>query len=138
MKISIEEKRVEAIARMKKMGIDPWAIECFEYYSLVSIHENMIGMFLTYYAEKEDLHRIKQFEEKHNALVYFVIRSNTNFGKIDSFLYVSDDPEEGQMDWDILADQPHWRQKAYVYNHDQPDFSGCDLIGIVPTTVADL
>ena len=138
MKISIEKKKVEAISRMKKMKIDPWSIECFEYDGLVSIHENMIGMFLTYCAKKEDLNRIKQFEKNHNALVYFVIRSNTNFGKIDSFLYVSDNPEDWQMDWDNLADQAHWRQEAYVYNHDEPDYSEIGLIGIIPTTAAGL
>ena len=139
MKISIEKKKVEAISRMKKMKIDPWVIKYFENDGLVSIHETMVGMVITDWAwQEEDLNRIKQFEEKFNALVYLIIRSYTNYGKMDSFLYVSDYSEDWKMDWDNLADQAHWRQEAYVYNHDEPDYSEIGLIGIVPTTAAGL
>ena len=112
MNISIEEKKVEAIARMKALGIFPQTIKQFEDEGYVSISE-----------------------QEHNALVYVVIRSYTNIGKMDSMLFVSDYPEEWEMD---RADIPHQQQVAYVYNHDAPDCSEIGAIGFAPTPAAGL
>ncbi len=133
MNISIEEKKVEAIARMKALGIFPQTIKQFEDEGYVSISEPPFGAF--YWAEGEDLERIRQFEQEHNALVYVVIRSYTNIGKMDSMLFVSDYPEEWEMD---RADIPHQQQVAYVYNHDAPDCSEIGAIGFAPTPAAGL
>ena len=67
MNISMEEKKVEAIARMKKLGIFPQTIKQFEDEGYISISEPPFGAF--YWAEGEDLERIRQFEAEHNALV---------------------------------------------------------------------
>ena len=92
MNVNTEEKKTEAVARMKRLGIFPQTIEQFQDEGYVSISEPPFGAF--YWAEGEDLERIRQFEEEHNALVYVVIRSYTNIGKLDSMLFVSDYPEE--------------------------------------------
>ena len=42
--------------------------------------------------------QIKEFEEEHNALVYHVIHTYTEFGELYSLLYVSDDEEEWVLD----------------------------------------
>lgn len=133
MNISVDKKKVEAIARMKLLGIFPQTIKQFENEGLVSISEPPFGAF--YWAEGEDLERIKQFEQEHNALVYVVIRSYTNIGKMDSMLFVSDYPEEWEMDQD---DMKHDQQVAYVYNHDAPDCSEIRAIGIEGTPAAGL
>lgn len=133
MNISVDKKKVEAIARMKLLGIFPQTIKQFENEGLVSISEPPFGAF--YWAEGEDLERIKQFEQEHNALVYVVIRSYTNIGKMDSMLFVSDYPEEWEMDQD---DMKHDQQVAYVYNHDAPDCSEIGAIGIEGTPAAGL
>lgn len=137
MNISMEEKKVEAIARMKKLGIFPQTIKQFEDEGYISISEPPFGAF--YWAEDEDLERIRQFEAEHNALVYVVIRSYTNIGKMDSMLFVSDYPEEWEMDrGDVAGDVANWQQVAYVYNHDAPDCSEMGAIGIAPTAAAGL
>ena len=133
MNISIEEKKVEAIARMKALGIFPQTIKQFEDEGYVSISEPPFGAF--YWAEGEDLERIRQFEQEHNALVYVVIRSYTNIGKLDSYLFVSNYDEEWEQDRDYLADRS---PLAYVYNHDMPDCSEFGSIGIEPTVAAGL
>lgn len=133
MNISMEEKKTEAIERMMLLGLFPQTIKQFKDESLVSISEPPFGAF--YWAEGEDLERIRQFEAEHNALVYVVIRSYTNIGKMDSMLFVSDYPEEWEMDRD---DMKHDQQVAYVYNHDAPDCSEMGAIGIAPTAAAGL
>ena len=47
---------------------------------------------------------IKQFEEKHNALVYHVILTPTTFGTILTLLYVSEEQEVWQEDREQLQE----------------------------------
>lgn len=84
---------------------------------------------------ERDLARIKVLEDKYNALVNLVIRSYTTIGKMDSFLYVSDHPDEWPSDRENLKDG---EAIAYVYNHDASDCSELGYIGIARTVVAGL
>ncbi len=137
MNISTVEKKIEAIARMKKLGIFPQTIKQFADDGNISISEPPFGAF--YWAEGEDLDRIRQFEAEHNALVYLVVRSYTTIGKMDSMLFVSDYPEEWDLDRnDLLRDSTQWQQVAYVYNHDAPDCSEIGAVGLAPTSAAGL
>ena len=92
MRISIEEKKAEAIERMKALGIFPQTIQQFKNEDCISISEPPFGAF--YWAEGQDLERIRQFEAENDALVYVAIRSYTTIGKLDSYLFVSDYAEE--------------------------------------------
>lgn len=133
MEISIDEKRAEAITRMKMLGIFPDTIRQFKKDGLVSISEPPMGAF--FWAEGEDLERIRKFEESHNALVYVTIRSYTSIGKLDDFLFVSDYKEEWQMD---REDIEKGRALSYCFNHDSPFCSEMGSIGIVKTPAAGL
>ncbi len=133
MNISIEEKRAEAVRRMKLVGIFPETIRQFEKEGYVSISEPPLGAF--FWAEGEDLERIKKFEEAYHALVYMVVRAYTTIGKMDAYLYVSNRQEEWDLDReDLLEGEPI----AYVFNHDMPDCSELGSIGIERTTAAGL
>ena len=92
MNVSREDKKAEAVARMKLLGIYPETNDQFEREDLVSISEPPFGAF--FWVDDEDKKRIQQFEQEYNALVFVVIRSYTNIGKMDSYLYVSDHHEE--------------------------------------------
>lgn len=98
MKISREEKKIEAIKRMKKWGIFDQAIEQFEKEDLVSISEPPFGAL--FWAEGEEFEAMKRFEQEHDALVYCIVRAYTDFGKMDAYLYVSDYNEEWDMDYE--------------------------------------
>lgn len=124
----MDSKKIEAIARMEKLGIHRGVIDAFQYKDIVYIHEPQLSILFE--PEEEDLERIRQFEAEHNALVYLVIRSYTNYGMMDSMLYVRNAREEWYMDRAGLADPDHWRQEAYVYNHEVPRFSEIGLIGL--------
>lgn len=133
MEISIDEKRAEAIIRMKMLGIFPDTIQQFKKDGLVSISEPPMGAF--FWAEGEDLERIRKFEESHNALVYVVIRSYTTIGKLDDFLFVSDYKEEWQMDREYIEKE---HTLSYCFNHNSPFFSEMGYIRTEKTPAAGL
>ena len=127
------EKKQEAIARMKMWGIFPHTIKQFEKDNLVSESAPPLGA--CFWLNDEQLARVRQFEKENNALVYHVIHSYTSIGEMESYLFVSDYPEEWEIDReDIKTGQ----QLVYVYNHDAPDCSEFGSIGIRRTAAAGL
>ena len=127
MNVSREDKKAEAVARMKMLGIYPETIDQFEREDLVSISEPPFGAF--FWVDDEDKKRIQQFEEEYNALVFVVIRNYTTIGKLDSYLYVSKYQHEWEKDrLDLVS--PDNGLFAYVYNRDDPDFSEIGSIGL--------
>ena len=133
MTISREEKKIEALARMKLWGIYPPIRKQFEREDLVSESAPPLGA--CFWLNDEQLARVREFEEQHNALVYHVIHSFTTIGEMESYLYVSDYPEEWEMD---RADIEDGRQLVYVFNHDMPDCSEFGSIGVALTGAAGL
>ena len=131
--ISMEEKKAEAISRMKELGIYGPTIQQFEEEDKISISEPPFGAF--YWIEGEDLERVREFEKEYNALVFVGIRSHTADGILDSFLYVSDYAEEWKDDRQALKDG---ETVAYVYNHDAPFCSELGWIYVKPTVAAGL
>lgn len=133
MNISADEKKTEAIARMKLLGIFPPTIEQFEQDGYVSISEPPDGAF--FWAEGNELMDIRAFEAQYNALVYAVVRTYTTVGKLDSYLYVSDHPDEWEADREELE---HMEPFVYVHNHNAPDCSEFGRIWIEKTPAAGL
>ena len=127
MNVSRADKKKEAIKRMEILDIYSETIRQFEKEGLVSYSEPPICA--NYWLTNEQRQIVREFEEEHNALVYFAIRSYTSFGTLDSFLYVSDYKDEWGLDLDILKNGDTY---AYVYNHDVPEYSEIGRIGIQP------
>lgn len=118
MNISKEIKKSEAIKRMKALGIYSETIKQFKEDNLISCSEPPLGA--NYWINDEQKEIIKALEEEYNALAYFVIRSYTQFGKLDSILCVSDYKEEWDFD---NSEIKHGYVFAYVHNYDVPEFS---------------
>ena len=133
MNVSVDEKKIEAISRMKELGIFEETIQQFEKDDKISISEPPFGAF--YWIAGEDLEQVRKFEQEYNALVFIAIRSYTTDGKIDNFLFVSDYVEEWEDDRKIMKEG---ETLAYVYNHGMPDCSEIGYIGIAPTIAAGL
>ncbi len=133
MTVSIEEKKAEAIARMKLWGIYSPIVKQFKNEGIVSESAPPLGA--CYWLNEEQINRVREFESQNDALVYHVIHSFTNIGEMENYLYVSDYPEEWEIDReDIKAGL----QFAYVYNIDAPDCSEFGCIGIERTPAAGL
>lgn len=80
---------------------------------------------LYWISNKEDYEKaIKQFEKKHNVLVYHTILTRTTFGKLLTLLYVSANQDEWKRDRDELTEG---LPCVYVMNLNDDDCSefGC-------------
>ena len=124
MKVSIEEKKAEALERMKMMGYWGQAREAFRKRNAVFVNEPPFGA--VYDLDPQMKEDVKKFEQEHNALVYMVVRAFTVFGVLDSYLYVSDEKEEWDMD---RADIAEGLVFTYTVNNDAPDCSEFGSIG---------
>jgi len=127
MNVSRVDKKKEAIKRMEVLDIDAEIIRQFEQEGLISYSESPLGA--NYWLTEEQRKVVRDFEEEYHALVYFATTSYTEFGKLDSFLYVSDYEDEWKSDVTDLKDGYVY---AYVYNHDVPEFSEIGLIRVKP------
>ncbi len=124
MKITIEMKKQEAVARMKSLKLYPNIIREFEEKDVINLSEN--GGIL-YWLSDEQKQYVKEFEETYNTLVYHVIRNFTEFGELLTFLYVSDEQEEWEYDREDLKGG---YTCAYVKNLDEDLFSEFGSVGI--------
>lgn len=126
MKVSIEEKRAEAIKRMKAFGFFSEATELFEADGTPLSSEPPWGAF--YALNDQQKAAVHEFEEEYGGLVYSVIRSfHQELGVIDNLLYVSDEKDEWSMEWnDIKSMCPC----VYAVNYNTPEFSELGLIGV--------
>lgn len=122
--ISFEEKKKEAVSRMKSMKMFPEVIKQFSEDGLVMKTEGCLGG--CYYLNDEQKKRVSDFEKKHNALVYHVIMAHTTDGIMESYIYVSDNKEDWASDHDDMNNR---RLFAYNYVYDDPICSEFGAIG---------
>lgn len=126
MKVSIEEKRAEAIKRMKEFGFFHEATELFEADGTPLSSEPPWGAF--YALNDQQKAAVHEFEEEYGGLVYSVIRSfHQELGVIDNLLYVSDEKGEWLMDWDDIENMCPC---VYAVNYNTPEFSEFGSIGV--------
>lgn len=119
-------KKAEAIARMKQMGIFIDIIKRFAEKGTIFQSEPS-G---TYSAlDNRQLERVWRFEREHNALVYFVIGN----GKMENYLYVSNHPDEWERD---RVDIDKKQTLAFVNNLSDSDCSEFGYIGFEVTSAA--
>lgn len=112
MKISREMKKEEALKRMVALDLFPPCIQAFKNRDEVQLSE-MTGGLYEFSDDAELNAKVREFEEKYDALVYHVIHTFTAFGELYNFLYVSDYEEEYEMEWEDLKDNYVF---AYVWN----------------------
>lgn len=127
-----EAKKEEALKRMRKLNLFNPLIHEFEKYGTVHQSEPPHGACFSLTEEQKE--RVREFEERNDALVYHIIHEFTNFGELENFLFVSNYPDEWGLDHVDLRDD---RALAYVYNVDG-GFGEMGSIGIELTPAAGL
>ena len=126
MKVSIEEKRTEAIKRMKAFGFFSDTVKLFEKNGTPLSSEPPWGAF--YALNDQQKAAVHEFEEEYGGLVYSVIRSfHQELGVIDNLLYVSDEKDEWPWDW---GDIENMCPCIYAVNYNTPEFSEFGSIGV--------
>lgn len=126
-----EKMKQEAVDRMKKIGIYDETIKQFDKQNLISESAPPLGA--CYWLNDEQRARVKTFEDRYNTLVYHVIHSYTEFGELETYLFVSDNEEEWQFDREGLKQNMCF---SYVQNISNPDFSEFGSIGFELTPAA--
>ena len=136
MKVSVEAKRREAVKRMESAGFAEEIIGNFKQ-NIIMIYDQGKRELRTL-TEEENAAMKKLESEKNNILIFFVIRTNTAVGLMDSFLYVSDEKDEWSMD---REDMKYNYPIAYVKNYDCEMYSAfggivVNYVGGVPYRTA--
>ena len=130
MKVSREIKKVEAINRMKALGLFAPCIKAFKDRDEVQLSEPTGGLY-EFSIDKELTTKMQEFEKKNNALVYHVIhtpmRLDGEVMDMYNFLYVSDYQEEYEVD---NADIKEGYVFAYVWNKTIDYFSEFGSIAV--------
>ena len=126
MNVTREEKKAKALEIMQELDIYPPYIDGFRDEDKVCFFENFGGYWA--YQEPELLDKIREFEEKHNCLVYAVTHEFTEFGELYDFLIITDYKEE----WRTLVHGNGYQYGAfsYVWNKDYDYCSEFGTIGI--------
>lgn len=139
MKVTVQEKKVEALKRMKALGIAGCIVEDFRKRGNVQLFEGPMGA--GYWANDKMKEVIAEFEKRHDALVYTGIRSflqmegESKPWEVVSLLYVSDSKEEWENDNGDIAGGSAF---AYVYNVTIPEFTDLGSIGFRKTIAGGL
>ena len=122
--VSMNEKRCEALKRLKMIGVDKnMVIKPFQNEN-VMLSEYMDKYFCAVLFDVNQYeylkHAIHLFENEYNSLVYHVQLSHLDFGDCYSFFYVSDYKDEWDMDrYDLL----HGFAVVYVWNKNAEELS---------------
>lgn len=120
------KQKQEALERMKLLKLHNNVVKEFDKEGIVNLSEN--GGFL-FWLDSDQQAIVDEFEAEHDALVYHVIRSFTEFGELYSLLYVSKYEEEWEDD---RNDIKNGIALVYVKNMDEDLFSEFGSIGIKP------
>ena len=120
----VEAQITEALLRMKKLNLHENAINEFKNERKLNLSE---GYGALYWLNDEELKMVKDWEQETGNVVYHVIKNNLDFGLCYSFLYVSENVEEWEMDNDDLESG---YPLVYVYNASFSDCSEFGAIGI--------
>ena len=130
MKVSREIKKVEAINRMKELGLFAPCIKAFKSRDEVQLSEPTGGLY-EFSIDKELTTKVQEFEKENNALVYHVIHTPAMIDgeamDMYNFLYVSDYQEEWEVD---NADIKEGYVFAYVWNKTIDYFSELGSIAV--------
>lgn len=113
-------QKEKALQLMKKLGIYKPYIEDFKKDGTVCFFERYAGYWA--FQEPDLMAKIKEFESKHNAIVYAVTHEFTEFGELYDFLYVPSSEDE----WDdvlLETDAGDFYVYAYVWNKTYEMFS---------------
>ena len=78
MKADRKQMEEEAISRMLRLGLHPYAVREFKEEGKLNRSE---GAGILYWLTEEEQQMVKEFEENHNKVVYHLIKTPTNIGQ---------------------------------------------------------
>ena len=129
----VDDMHIEAVKRMWLMSVHEETIRQFAEEGRISRSEPPLGAF--YWVDDKELEEIRSWEAEHGARVYMVVRSYTEYGTMDAYLYVSRHRDEWEADQQLIR---NGETIAYVVNRDVSFWSEIGSIGIRQTPAKGL
>lgn len=111
-----EKQKVEAISRLKMMGVHADVLKQFEENDTVMLCR--VGEY--YPLTEEEQAEVRRFELEHDATVFLSVRWFTMFGTLDALLFVGKYEEEWEME---REDAKAGYAMSYCINRDYPECS---------------
>lgn len=102
-KISHAEKVAEAIKRMQVMGISETQIRNFQDNGYIPVFINGLNLAEAFHKPIKD-GRIRKIEAEYNLLIFSIITSHSAIGNMESYIYVSDERNEWEMENEDIND----------------------------------
>ena len=118
------EKMAEAVKRMNMVKMFAPYVDRFRRSGIVCRSEAPFGAL--YDVSGDELKALREFEAEQHALVYMVVRCYAAFGRMDSYMYVSDNKDDWASDRQDLKEGIVF---TYTVNYDAPDCSEFGSIG---------
>lgn len=120
-----KEMKEEALLILKSLRLYTDVIEDFERGNVLYASE-LIGMLCWLNAEEKEY--VQELEKEKNILVYHVIKSITDYGDMNSYLFISPNQEEWEYNRECLE---QGIVCAYVQNMQDEEMSEFGNIGIM-------
>lgn len=92
IKVNKKEMKEEAIKRMKILQLHQNVLDDFMNESKLNKSDSPLGSL--YWLDEEEIKIVKDFEKRHNVLVYHVIHTFSNLGETYELLFVTTEKEE--------------------------------------------
>lgn len=128
-----QEQKEEALKRLRMMDYFKPSVDAFAEDGVVMMNEPPDGTH--YELNEKQKEFVDKFEKEYGALVYAAIRSYTEFGTLNAYIYVTKHKSEWKDDENDIKE--NWCF-AYVENEEEPLFSEIGGIGFEKTEAGGL
>lgn len=98
MCLKVKKKLIkkEAIQRMKILGLHQNVLDDFINENKLNKSETSLGSL--HWLDKKEIEMVKDFETKHNAVVYHIIHTFSNLGETYELLFITQEKEEWEAE----------------------------------------
>ena len=127
LKTNKEMMKEEAIKRMKILQLHKNVLDDFMNENKLNNSDSPLGSL--YWLDEEEIKIVKDFEKRHNVLVYHVIHTFSNLGETYELLFVTTEKEEWE---DERNDLKNGFAFAQVIVTDYDPNSEMGFIGVEP------
>ena len=94
--LSKKEMKEEAIKRMKILRLHQNVLDDFINENKHNKSETSFGSL--YWLDEKELEMVKDFENKHNVIVYHIIHTFSNLGETQELLFITKEKEEWEAE----------------------------------------
>lgn len=133
-----QEQASMAVLKMEQLGI---CRECINEYMdndkiLMSVYANKVLNAILQEPDEKLMKRVKDWEKRTGNIVYHLQKSNTEFGEMISYLFISHNSDDWEDDVVKTKDNKgdeYFNVFAYVENESHPEWSEYGSIGLKPS-----